>query len=257
VITADCDALRDDLDAFVDGELRGADLRRVADHVETCRRCADEVESRQDLGGLIRESVADGYQLSVSSGLAAGVVARIRAESYFSWRSGLVRAVEDWHWVIVGGGAVCATFLSMLFCSVLLLFGTAAPDGDSLSALGRNMSNSPGSLYAEVSRPGIDGELMLVQLGDGEGSIVPLPLVMRRNDEEKQFVDALGEALIRRGAFVQLASMPEAERRYAEWLLDNIARVRRSEPAVGALGSLTVHRLHLVTNTDVTAKGLN
>jgi hypothetical protein len=256
MIRADCDWIRDDLDAFVDGELRGAELRLVAQHLESCRRCAEEIESRETLGGLIRASVADGYQSPIPGGLAAGVVARVRAESYFSWRAGLSRAVEDWHWVIVGGGAVASTFLAMLFCSALLVFGTAAPDGDSLSALGANLRSSPGSLYAEVSRQGGDQNLILVQLDTGEGSATPLPLILRRADEEQRFVDALGEALLRGGPMSTLATMPEAERRYAEWLLENIARVRRAEPAVGPLGALTVHRLHLVTNTDVTAKGL-
>ena len=31
MISADCDLIRDDLDAFADGELRGDDLRRVSE----------------------------------------------------------------------------------------------------------------------------------------------------------------------------------------------------------------------------------
>ncbi len=254
MISADCDLVRDELDAFVDGELRGAELRHMVTHIGACRRCAEEVESRQVLGGLIRESVAGGYRLSIPDGLAAGVVARVRAESYFSWRAGLGRAVEDWHWVIVGGGAVASTFVAMLLCSALILFGTTAPAADSLSTLGQNLSRSPGSLYAEVSEQG--GEVMLVQLDTGAGSVRPLPVLWRPVDEERELVDALGEALVRGGVFVPLASMPEGQRHYAEWLLANIARVRRPEPMTSPLGPLTVYRLHLVTNTDVTAKGL-
>jgi anti-sigma factor RsiW len=37
MISADCDLIRDDLDAFSDGELRGDDLRRVSEHVGSCR----------------------------------------------------------------------------------------------------------------------------------------------------------------------------------------------------------------------------
>ena len=257
MITADCDAIRDDLDAFADGELRGTELRRVADHIETCVRCAEEVQGRQILGSQIRDSVEPGYQVVVPAGLAAGVVARVRAESDFSWRAMFARSVEDWHYVIVGGGAVCATFLSMLLCSAILLFGTPVRDADSLSALGTSLRNSPGSLYAEVLRPGSTSEVMVVQIDTGSGPNVAFPSNLRRSDEERQYVDALGAALVQRGALVQLAAMPEAQRKYAEWLMENLARVRRLEPAVGPLGSLTVYRLHLVTNTDVTAKGLN
>ena len=257
MITADCDAIRDDLDAFADGELRGAELRRVADHIETCVRCAEEVQGRQILGSQIRDSVEPGYQVVVPAGLAAGVVARVRAESDFSWRALFSRAVEDWHYVIVGGGAVCATFLSMLLCSAILLFGTPVRNADSLSALGTSLRNSPGSLYAEVARPGSSSEVLVVQLDTGSGPSVPFPSNLWRPDEERLFVDALGAALVQRGAFVQLAAMPEAQRKNVEWLMDSVARARRAEPSVGPLRSLTVLRLHLVTNTDVTAKGLN
>lgn len=258
MITADCDSIRHDLDGYVDGELRGAELRHVADHIESCRRCTEEVESRRELGGLIRESVADMYQTPVSSGLAAGVVARVRAESYFSWRGVLSRGVEDWHWIIVGGGAVASTFVCMLFCSAILLMGTAAPDANSLSAMGKNLQTSSGRLYAEVSREGRD-DAILVQLDGVEYnesiSDVPLSMIMERSDEERRYVDALSAALVGKGAFVELSAMPERERRYAESLLDNIARVRRQDLSVGPMGPLTVRRLHLVT--DVTTKALN
>jgi hypothetical protein len=254
MITADCDVIREELDAFVDGELRGGDLRRVADHLDGCRPCTDEVEERRRLGGMIRESVSGSYHHPIPTGLAAGVVARTRAESYFSWRAGLGRATDDWHWVIVGGGAVTSTFMAMLFCSALLLFGTATPNAASLSTLGYNMTVSSGALYAEVSQEG--GSKMLVQLDMGQGTDASLPSVVRHTDEEGLLVELLGQALVRGGAFVQLASMPEAERRYTEMLLANLARVRSAEPVVGPLDQLTVYRLHLVTNTDVTAKGL-
>jgi hypothetical protein len=254
MITADCDVIRQELDAFVDGELRGGDLRRVAEHLDGCRLCSDEVDDRRQLGGLIRDSVAGSYHQPIPTGLAAGVVARTRAETYFSWRAGLGRAVEDWHWVIVGGGAVTSTFVSMLFCAALLLFGTATPNAASLSTLGYNLSVSPGALYAEVSQQG--GNMMLVQLDTGASS-TPVPGLLHLSDEERQLVEMLGQTLARGGGFVQLAAMPEAERRYTEWLLANLARVRRAEPNVGPLDQLTVYRLHLVTNADVSAKGLD
>ena len=46
------------------------------------------------------------------------------------------------------------------------------------------------------------------------------------------------------------------DRMQTEWLLDNIMRLRSGEPAVGPYGALRVYRLHLITNTHVTAKGL-
>jgi len=252
MITADCDSIRDHLDAFVDGELRGQELLHVSGHVDACRRCGEEVDTRRTLGGMIRESVADGYHHPIPTGLSAGVVARVRAESYFSWRGVLTRGFDDWHWVLVGGGAVSATFLSMLLCSAILLFGTARLQAGSLSSLGTTLKNSSGSLYAEVSREGAERQVVLVRLGDATGSWTPFPTDWGAS-QQQQLVEALGQVLVRHGSLVELKSMPEQERRYARWLLDRIADGCRSAPELSSMGPLTVYRLHLVTNTDVKA----
>ena len=136
----------------------------------------------------------------------------------------------------------------MLFRSAaLLLFGTATPNAASLSTLGYNLTVSPGSLYAEVSRQG--GSLVLVQVDNGDAPS-PLPAVVRHTDEERVLVELLGQALVVGG------TQTAAQQQYIEGLMANLTRVRRSEPIVGPLDQLTVYRLHLVTNTDVTAKGL-
>jgi anti-sigma factor (TIGR02949 family) len=255
MISADCDSVRDDLDAFADGELRGDDLRYVSQHVDACRRCTEEVEVRRSVGGLIRQSASHWHHVPAPAGLASGVVTRVRAESSLSWRAMFGRAVEDWQWVIVGGGAVALTFVSTVLCTGLVLVGTVAPREDSLSALVTNLKSSPGAMYAEVSS-GMGGERMVVQLETSAEPSGTLPAVLSRDGEERWLVDALAETLGGGGPLVQLASMSVADRKKAEWLLDNIARVRSLEPAGGPLSTLKVYRLHLVTNTEVTAKGL-
>ena len=256
MISADCDSVRDDLDAFADGELRGDELRYVSQHVDSCLRCTEEVEVRRSVGGLIRQSVAHWHSTPSASGLASGVVTRVRAESSLSWRAVFNRAVEDWHWVIVGGGAVTATFVSTLLCTALVLLGTTTPRADSLSALGTSLKSSPGTMYAEVSPQGARrDEVMLVQLETSAAPAGMMPAVLTR-DDERLWVAALAETLGGGGPLVELASMTAEERQRAEWLLDNITRVRSLGPAGGSFNTLKVHRLHLVTNTEVTAKGL-
>src|SRR6185295_11458283 len=112
MISADCDSIRENLDAFTDGELRGDELRYVSQHIESCRRCTEEIEVRRTVGGMIRESASEWRLVPQPAGLASGVVTRVRAESAISWRAVFNRAVEDWHWVIVGGGAVTLTFVT-------------------------------------------------------------------------------------------------------------------------------------------------
>jgi anti-sigma factor (TIGR02949 family) len=256
VIRADCDAVRDDLDAFADGELRGDELRTVAQHIDSCLRCTEEIDARRSVGTLIRDSSVYWQHAPAPAGLASGVVTRVRAERALSWRAALNHAVEDWHWVIVGGGAVAATFVSMLLCAGLVLMGTTKPSAESLSALGTNISMSPGAMYAEVSRSGAPGQgFLLVQLETSGEPAGMLPQVLTREAEERQLVNLLAQTLDGGGP-LQVNALPEKARRQAEWLLDNITRVRRVEPREGPLNTLTVYRLHLVTNTEVTAKGL-
>jgi anti-sigma factor RsiW len=256
MISADCDAIRDDLDAFVDGELRGGTLRLVARHVESCSRCADEIEARASLGGQLRDALASTYEAPMPEGLAAGVVARVRAESALSLRALMRRGAEDWHWALVGGGAVTATFVSTVLSAALVLLGMMSPSAGSLSAMGQAMRTPAGPLYAEVSRQGADQKVIVVQLNTGSSAALQPPPYLGRQSEEAQWVGELADQLAASGHAGDWASFSPEEREYTQWLLANITRARLASPRVGASEGLTLHRLHLVTNTEVTAKGL-
>jgi hypothetical protein len=253
MIRADCDAIRDHLDAFADGELRGDELRHVAAHVESCRRCAEEVDVRRSLGGLIRDAAALSYNEPIPAGLAAGVVARARAESYFSLRAAAGRAVDDWHWLIVGGGSVAATLVSMLICSAVLIGAATTRNADSLSALGQSLRGPSGAFYAEVSSSDRPHEIMIVQV-DNNSAAAPAPPAYLVG-EDREFVEALQAKLAGQGS-ERLGSISGADRRDVELLLKNLASVYRQATTVRPLGTLTVRRLYLVTTTEVTAKGL-
>lgn len=254
MIRADCDAILDDLDAFADGELRGDELRHVAAHVDACRRCAEEVEVRRSLGGLIRDAAAGSYNEAIPAGLAAGVVARARAESYFSLRAAAGRAVDDWHWLIVGSGSVAATLVSMLVCTAVLLGAATTHDADSLNAYGENLRASSGVLYAEVSPADRAHEVMLVQVENNSDAAAAPPAHLV--GEDRWFIEQLNQTLAGRD-LSNLTSLSVKDRHYVEWLLKNIVSIYRPTTTVRPLGALNVRRLHLVTNTEVTAKGLN
>ena len=57
------------------------------------------------------------------AGLASGVISRTRAEAAESWQGIFRRATGDRHWLLVGSGALSATFLTGLFTTALLAFG--------------------------------------------------------------------------------------------------------------------------------------
>jgi hypothetical protein len=190
-------------------------------------------------------------------GLASGVIARIGAEEAQSWRGFLHRGVDDWHWAIVGGGSVAATFVSMLFASALLLFGPVPVREDSLSALINNLGAPAGRLLIEATaaRDTRDSMLMEVDTGDassgGGARVMPAMLGL---PTERDLVDALTAALLPQGRLIELSSMAEGDRRYTESLLDNISRFRLADAMVASTGPLSVYRIRLVTNTGVSAK---
>ena len=113
-----CLTVRRQLGLFVDGELRGAQMLVVADHLDRCENCAAEVLEMGAVGEALRsgsprvESVAD------LGGLAGNVVSLSRAESDGTLRARLMRACEDWHWPLVAGGSMAATCLSTMLVSV-------------------------------------------------------------------------------------------------------------------------------------------
>ena len=131
---------------------------------------------------------------------------------------------------------------------------------EALSGLGTRLMESPGVMYAEVVPPGrAESEKMLVQLETSAAPAAHYPSVFARDrdDEERLMVSALAETLApSRGRLDWTSSLPADARKKAEWLLDNIVRLRGAEPSIGPYGALRVYRLHLVTNTEVTAKGL-
>ena len=149
--TVACKAVHSQFNEFVDGELAGAEMLRVSQHLETCVTCADAVAGLRGLGAVLREAASVEAAVPPMLGLAGGVVSRIAAEESQSWRGIFRRGVDDWHWVIVGGGSVAATFISVVFAAALLLFGPVPVREDSLSALISNLGAPAGRLLIEAT----------------------------------------------------------------------------------------------------------
>ncbi len=257
------DCRNQNLGAFVDGELSGADRLRVSQHLAECTSCAAEAEGLGQLGDVLRAAaLSSDPEPGAFDGLAGGVISRVRAERAQSWRGFIERLVDDWHYAIVGAGAVAAAFVSIAFVSVMLQFGPAPERDDSLAALIANLNSPAGTLFVEATPiGGKDRNSMLMQVGNelsmpdesfGAGTV---PVVLRYVSEQ-EFVGALSDAMTHDGRLLELRSMTEQQRRYTEGLLDAIGRLRSGQTAFSSAGSLTVHSVWLVTNTGVTAKGI-
>ena len=160
------------LAAFVDGEVRGEEVLIIARHVAECRACADEVEALRTLGDELRGAAATlAPPMSELDGLADGVISRVRAEDQQSWGSKLGRAVEDFHWIAAGAGAVAAAVVSAVI--VCGLVEASVPErGDSLAALMRpDQVEAP--VAASQARHGIADIVQAVnELADEDASTV-------------------------------------------------------------------------------------
>jgi predicted anti-sigma-YlaC factor YlaD len=262
MMDADCRAIREDLDAFVDGELPGALRLRVSQHVERCSACAEEVQVMGDLGELLRHGAAAGLAARRRmDGLASGVVTLSRAQWAESWRGLVDRACADWHWAIVGVGSVAATFVSTLFVSAILAFGPVPERDDSLSAVMNNRGTSAGFLYAYATPAGENRDAVLLQLNRGafEAPTRADHFSRRRPGGPRTTAELVGDlnaAVARQGRVVAFHRMAPRDRQHAEALLNEISR--RMVPDTRPVGVLavSVEEIRLITSTSVTARGL-
>lgn len=248
-----CSTHRDALGAFVDGELPGAEMQLVSGHLDGCASCAGEVERLRGIGSLLRGAARMAEAPPPMLGLAGGVVARIGAEAAQSWRAVFDRAVEDWHWIIVGGGSVAATFVSMLLVTTLLLFGPAPVQQNSLAGLMSSLETHPGTLFVEV---GDSRDARLMQVDTGAANVRVMPAMLGRISEQ-DLVSAFTNAVVsKRGGLIDFASMSANDRRTLEAALTQISLFRDAPSAVSTAGQLNVLRIRLVATTSVVAPPL-
>lgn len=108
----DCEKLRSQLDAYLDGELSEAEARALEDHAKACEGCARELEAAR----LVRDALADmDAEVAVPLEAQAAWRAAVRAEARR-------RSVRKWRRL----SCVAAAALVLVFGGSLMLRG--APD---------------------------------------------------------------------------------------------------------------------------------
>jgi hypothetical protein len=255
-----CSLVSDRLEAFVDGELCGSDRLDVARHLDACEVCRREAHALRELGDRLREWTPPEADLDRQTlGLGARVLGRVQAEERLSWRSWFERAVDGWHWAIVGTGSVVGTLLSTSVLSLVLAFGPAPVREDSLSALMGNLASPPGYMFVLVSAVS-DNELALLQIANGQptasrmvaalatagpcGRPAPLSGAVRRVEGFDGDAQRLRER--RAGDF---------DARGCRGDLDEITNLRVGSGGVGAVVQRVVNVRGVRLVTSVTAKG--
>ena len=252
--SVECQHVIDRLDAYVDGELPGAERMLVARHLGECGACDLEADDRRELGAKLRAD-APVVDSSTLRGLASGVVSRIVAEKQQSWRTRIQAAFEDWHWVMIGTGSVLGTTACTLLVGSVLLFGPTPQRSDSLAAR-MNMDDSAGTLFVVATPVGREQSSMVMQFegaGDVEGQGAP-PVVPSSINvaNESQWASSLAEVLTHDGRLMELSALSHNDRMRAEALLDQIGGIHLPKPG----GQVTVRSMWLVAHVSVSARGL-
>lgn len=246
-----CDARRQ-IDAYVDGELTGAERLMVGSHLAECRECAEEEAGLRELGEMLRGSAAlRPVPTDELSGLAGGVVSRIGAEAQQSFTAKWSRVFEDWHWVAVGSGACSAAFVSAVFVFAALYSPTTQA---------RQMNEKVGTLcLMAVPEDGTSEPVMLEyesELGTartGRACSVPASFGWKA---EQALISALDTSLVRTRHLTSFASLSPEEREEVEHLLAAIWQMRRNVPLRRPSGLTRVSGMHLEMSEVVTASGL-
>jgi anti-sigma factor RsiW len=252
-----CREYADQLGPFLDGELVGARMLRVSRHLDECENCAAALEELGQCGEVLR-AIGSREPAVCFEALAPSVVSRSRAERDLSWRAMLTRAVDGWHWAIVGAGSVAATFVSTSLLSFILTFGPAPQREDSLSAMATNMSQPAGFFFVYASPDGEEQDVVMLQVENGRPAAPPIvsDLVVSREHQsatEAELVDRLHQVITRHGRVISFESLGPQQRLTADALLDEITRLRARQTSSPAR-SFRVYDLRLVTSTGVTAK---
>jgi hypothetical protein len=240
--SASCAQIRPLLGALVDDELSGAEMLRAAGHLELCSDCTREFDELQNVGNFLRASTAD-VDVPPMAGLADGVVTRVRAEREYSWRGTFGRAVDDWHWAIVGAGSVTGTSVVTLIVSAMLFFGPGPGRSDSLAAVFRGPAEQPTSFV--VLENGQDWHRMV--LGAGGDRRTPgrgahgVARAAFLGATERELVSLLSDRFSLHGAAFDATAMSDVDRRYTEALLDQISNIRSSTTEVLMVDSTTVN----------------
>lgn len=249
-MSSSCQSFRKLLGPFIDHELSGAAMLRVAQHLDTCAQCAAEVNGLASMGDLLREAAVEDLPRSRLDAMASGVVARVRAESAVSWTARLERAAGDARLLWVGTGSLLGAMASMLIVAVALFFGGRSIEP---TVAARTSLEGAGTLFV-IAQPDTGvGNAFLVQVnrsesGVGRRVITEAALI---DASEVQLLGLLAEAVTRQGHIVELSDMADQDRRFTEAILDNINRRQSKE-----LVPVTLQQLRLVATVDVSAKGL-
>lgn len=241
-----CAAVRRRLAAYHDRELPVGELISVEGHIKTCPPCGRDLRELQAVGESLRLAVAPG-PADDWTGLAPGVISRMRAEDSESWSARAGRLFEDLHLVWIGLASTAATFL----CGAVVLgmMHFASPERkDSLSSVFAVMAAPPGSDLNPVS---FDLRMQAPSLPTSGGVVAD---TLESRASEQDLVVALSAVVSREGRVSDLSVLTNSHDRQQIGELLKAISEGRLEPAQFGGSPVAVNLVWLVAQTTVRAK---
>lgn len=238
-----CEHVREQLQAYHDGELSLDEQVLIQGHLRDCIACAIEAAELEELGEDLRAMSASlpDRAASDTAQLPAAVLERLRIEQQLSFGTQLRGLFDDMHFVWAALGATCALVVC-LFASMGVLQAASRERPDSLAGIISQMSN-PGSNDNPV-RP--DLWMLMPSARFDE----PMPF------SEEDAVLALSAVVTREGRVQNLELVAEQARTLRvkpEVLLAimNAASAARFQPAQAGGATVAVSLVWLVATTTV------
>src|SRR5690348_14558681 len=109
-----CADMREQLEAFHDGELNIDERIAIQQHLAECASCSHVSVELASLGETLRALAVAVDSETEPSNFAAHVIERLRVEESFSIRAQLVDWFQDMHLVWAGLGASVATLICVV-----------------------------------------------------------------------------------------------------------------------------------------------
>ncbi len=139
-----CHRVREELEAFVDGELSLDAQVSIENHLKECVACGLEVSELSEIGRALRAAPSNAAVDALETGrLTSIVLERVRLEKQLSFGVQLRSLFADMHFVWAGLGATLAMVICV-FASAGVLHAASRERPDSLAGLIDYLAN-PGS----------------------------------------------------------------------------------------------------------------
>jgi hypothetical protein len=241
-----CAAVRQRLAAFHDEELPVPDRIAVQSHLNRCGACAGALAEFSDVSQALRLAAAPG-PADDWTGLAPGVISRMRAEANESWPARIGRLFDDMHLVWIGMASTAATILCGAIVLSMLHYASPERD-DSLRAMITVIAAPSGSNLNPAS---LDGMMIRVPSVPEDGIV---RASLERPSEDGEYMLAFSAVITREGVISGMEALGKGRGvRQVDRLIHEISR-GRLEPARYGADPIAVNLVWLVEHMTVTVK---